>query len=307
MPETTPAGSPEAPRKPARRDLRDRMETAVISEFELVGGYALAIFRLARPDAEPFFEFKAGQYAQLALWDQPEADVRPRQYSIASSPYDLDELEFYVLLVEEAGALGEGEPGVFTAALWGHRVGDEVLYMPRPAGHFVLDRTTGPNIVAVATGTGLAPFVSMARQMDTDVRNGKKLERGLTLVHGVSYVSDLGYKEFFERLHADPQIDFTYIPTISRPRWNPTWSDGLSAGRANDVIRLAMGEPVSSAVQPEMPDPLLTLLRDRLNPADAAVYVCGHPGMIKDCSEVLAAHGFKTEGRDSQVITEDYW
>ena len=307
MPESTPADGPQAPPKRARRDLRERMETAVISEFELVGGYALGIFRITRPDGEPFFEFKAGQYAQLALWDQPEADVRPRQYSIASSPYEREHLEFYVLLVEDGGAPEDSDAGVFTGALWGHRLGDEMLYMPRPAGHFVLDRTTGPNIVAVATGTGLAPFVSMARQMEADVRSGKKLERGLTLVHGVSYVSDLGYRDFFERIHSDPQIDFTYIPTISRPRRNPTWSGNLSSGRANDVIRLAMGEPGSGGVEPEAPEELLSIIREKLNPADAAVYVCGHPGMVKDCSEVLGAHGFRTEGRDSQVITEDYW
>lgn len=307
MPETTPTDGADAPPTRARRDLRERMEKAIISEFEPVGGYALGIFRIVRPDGEPFFEFKAGQYAQLALWDQPEADVRPRQYSIASSPHERDHLEFYVLLVEDGGALGESEPGVFTGTLWGHRVGDELLYMPRPAGHFVLDRTTGPNIVAVATGTGLAPFVSMAREMEEEARGGKKPERSLTVVHGVSYVNDLGYRGFFERLHADPEIDFTYIPTISRPRWNPAWSENLSAGRANDIVRLAMAEPASGSAEPEMPEALLADLRAKLTPDDAAVYVCGHPGMVKDCSDVLAAHGFQTDGRESQVITEDYW
>ena len=124
MPEARKSGHTGDTKRRVRRDLRERMETAVISDFEAVGGYALGIFRLVRSDKKPFFEFKAGQYAQLALWDQPEGDVRPRQYSIASSPYNREQLEFYVLLVEDGGALGEDKPGVFTGTLWGHRVGE---------------------------------------------------------------------------------------------------------------------------------------------------------------------------------------
>ena len=307
MPEARKSGHTGDTTRRVRRDLRERMETAVISEFEAVGGYALGIFRLVRSDKKPFFEFKAGQYAQLALWDQPEGDVRPRQYSIASSPYNREQLEFYVLLVEDGGALGEDKPGVFTGTLWGHRVGDELLYMPRPAGHFVLDRTSNPNVIAVATGTGLAPFVSMARQMEADISQGLQITRSLTVVHGVSYVNDLGYRQYFEKLHADPRIDFTYIPTISRPRWNPAWSENLSIGRANDVIRMIMGESASGPEKTTMPERMLEDLRSKLTPENSAVYACGHPGMVQDCSNILAKHGFQTEGRHSQVITEDYW
>ena len=304
---TEPTSAEQAPAPRARRDLRERMETAIISEIEIVGPYQLGLFHITRPDGEPFHEFKAGQYAQLALWAQPDEDPRPRQYSIASSPYELDHLEFYIYLVESGGALGDDQPGVLTSALWSHRVSDEILFMARPGGRFVLDRTPQPNIIAVATGTGLAPFISMVRQMKEDLRRGEPPQRTLTLIHGVSYTSDLGYRALLDECASDPDLGFTYIPTISRPHQSPAWDDRLSAGRANDLIRFALSETSSGSVAAEVPGPYLDTLRARLTPEDAAVYICGHPGMIQDCSGVLAARGYVTTGRESQVITEDYW
>ncbi len=301
------AADKAAPRPRARRDLRERMETAVISDIEIVGPHQLGLFRIARPDGRPFREFKPGQYAQLGLWSQPAADPRPRQYSIASSPYELNELEFYIYLVESGGALGEDTPGVLTSALWGNRVGDELLFMERPAGHFVLDRTTSPNIVAVSNGTGLAPFVSMVRKMREDLRRGEPMERTLTIIHGVSYTSDLGYRAYLEECAAVPGLNLTYIPAISRPHQSPAWDDRLSVGRANDLIRLILGETGDSRIAPRLEPSLLELMQSRLVPEFAAVYLCGHPGMIEDCSAALAGKGFVTEGRETQVITEDYW
>ncbi len=115
------------------------MSPAVLASWERVGSDDLAIFRIEKTDGEPFFEFKAGQYAQLAFWDQPEGDPRPRQYSIASSPRMLDHLEFYAILVRDSPE-NPGGLGVFTGTLWNHKVGDEILFMG-PAGRFDLDRT----------------------------------------------------------------------------------------------------------------------------------------------------------------------
>ena len=64
---------------------------------------------------------------------------------------------------------------------------------------------------------------------------------------------------------------------------------------------------MSGRVEPWLPDEPLAALQERLTPEGAALYLCGNPEMIADAKPVLAEQGFETEGRESQVITEDYW
>ena len=290
-----------------RRDIRERMERAVLDHWELLDDEDIAIFTIRRPDGSDFATFEAGQYTMLAFWDQPTDDPRPRQLSIGSTPLDLDHLEFYVILVRDSREDGSNIPGVFTGTLWRHKPGDEILYMPRPAGRFTLSRTSQPDAVCVATGTGLAPFVSMARTAWHEYQETGQVERRLTIVHGVSYADQLGYKDELERMAADPGFGLVYIPTISRPDSDPNFGEGMGRGRANDTVRLICGKEMSGRVEPWLPDEPLAALQERMTPEGAALYLCGNPEMIADAKPVLAEQGFETEGRESQVITEDYW
>ncbi len=284
------------------------MERARLATWQLLDDPDLAIFTIERPDGEPFPEFEAGQYTQLAFWDQPADEPRPRQFSIASMPLERESLEFYVILVRDADEDGSNREGVFTGALWRHAPGDEVLYMPRPAGRFVPSRTTQRDLVCAATGTGLAPFVSMARDYWHDYqRDGRAPPRRLTILHGVSYANQLGYRTELEALAADAGFELLYVPVISRPTQDPGYEEHMGRGRLNDALRLLCGEPAIGRVEPYLPDALLAQLRERLTVADGAAYLCGNPGMISDVKDVLARQGFPTTGRESQVITEDYW
>ncbi len=277
----------------------------MLTSWERVGSDDLAIFRIEKTDGEPFFEFKAGQYAQLAFWDQPEGDPRPRQYSIASSPRMLDHLEFYAILVRDSPE-NPGGLGVFTGTLWNHKVGDEILFMG-PAGRFDLDRTSGRDVVCIATGTGLAPYVSMARDMWDEYQRNGPLKRRITIIHGVSYTRELGYRKLLEEMAAERDFGLLYVPTVSRPDQDEDWSAELARGRANDAFRLSMGYPKSGHVDPVISDEYRAALVERLVPESASVYLCGNPDMIADCKAVLADRGFRTEGRESQIVTEDYW
>jgi len=301
--------APTKPRRTTRkrRDIRERMERAVLDRWELLDDEDIAIFTIRRPDGGDFATFEAGQYTMLAFWDQPTDDPRPRQLSIGSTPLDLDHLEFYVILVRDAREDGSNVPGVFTGTLWRHKPGDEILYMPRPAGRFTLSRTSQLDAVCVATGTGLAPFVSMARTAWHEYQETGQVDRRLTIVHGVSYADQLGYKAELERMAADPGFGLVYIPTVSRPDSDPNFAEGMGRGRANDTVRLICGQEMSGRVEPWLPDEPLAALQERLTPEGSAVYLCGNPEMIADAKPVLAAQGFETEGRESQVITEDYW
>lgn len=302
--EPRPSGAQPATK--ARRDIRERMSAGVLSRWETVGSDDLIIFRIENPDRSPIFAFKAGQYAQLAFWDQPERDPRPRQFSIASSPNSRDHLEFYAILVRNRSPDGGEELGVFTGALWRHKIGDEILYMG-PAGHFELDRTAQPEVFCVATGTGVAPFIAMARQMREEFKGGGRPPRRLTVVHGVSHTRELGYRRLLEEMAADPEFGLVYVPTVSRPDQDPNWVPGLARGRANDILRSLVGQPQSGRVDPVLSDAQRQLLSQRLDPGQTAVYLCGNPEMIADCKDVLAQRGFPVTGRGSQVITEDYW
>ena len=302
---STPTDPPPATRK--RRDIRERMETAVLESWQTLEDEDLAIFTIRNADGKPFPEFDTGQYTQLAFWDQPSDDPRPRQLSIASSPLHLDELEFYVILVRDSIGDGSDRPGVFTGTLWGHKPGDEILYMGRPAGRFTLSRTTQPQIVCIATGTGLAPFVSMARTAWIKYQTTGIVDRPLTIMHGVSYTSQLGYRAELEAMAADPDFGLVYIPSVSRPNGDPGYDTTVCKGRANDLIRLHYGEPMSGRIEPWFSNNVADILTERLAPEKSAVYICGNPDMIADARTTLSSIGFTSEGRDAQVITEDYW
>ena len=302
---STPTDPPRDTRK--RRDIRERMETAVLGSWHTLEDKDLAIFTIRLPDGRPFPEFETGQYTQLAFWDQPSADPRPRQLSIASSPLHLDELEFYVIRVRDALGNGSAHPGIFTGTLWDHKPGDEILYMDRPAGRFTLSRTTQPQVVCIATGTGLAPFVSMARTAWLRYRATGVVDRHLTIMHGVSYTSQLGYRAELETMAADPEFGLVYIPSVSRPDDDPGYDEAICRGRANDLIRLHYREPMNGRVDPWFADNVADVLHDRLTREESAVYICGNPDMIADAKTTLASMAYAMDGRGAQVITEDYW
>ena len=297
----------EPPPHRRRRDIRERMESARIQTWNLLEDTDLAIFTIVRTNGEPFAAFEAGQYTQLAFQDQPANDSRPRQFSIASAPHQLDALEIYAILVRDSQGDGSNNEGVFTGTLWNHQPGDEILFMPRPAGRFVPSRTTQRDLVCVGTGTGIAPFVAMARSFWHEYKDSSKLPRRLTILHGVSHTSQLGYRSELEELASDKGFGLLYVPVISRPGQDPGYEDNMGRGRLNDACRLLCGESKVGRVDPFLPQQTFEALRERLTVAESTAYLCGNPGMISDVKDLLAGKGFNAEGRESQLITEDYW
>ena len=125
------------------------------------------------------FRFASGQFVMLGLL----VDGRPllRAYSIASSPYD-PTLEFFSIKVPD---------GALTSRLQHVRPGDKVLLGTKPTGTLLLQNLLpGRTLWLLATGTGLAPFLSIVRDLDAYTR----YER-VVLVHGVRRVQDLAYAD----------------------------------------------------------------------------------------------------------------
>ena len=249
----------------------------------------LAIFRVV---FNQDFVFKCGQYA--TLWLTHRGETVPRPYSIASSPSEKRALEFYINLVAE---------GKLTPWLWNPEVlqglqnGDPetTLSITGPKGNFVLDPADQRDLVFVASGTGLAPFMSMVRKLNEDYLNAAETSgtRRIYLVHGVSYSDNFGYRQELEQLAAEclnnpaRKLGLVYLPTISRPQMDPTWH-GLK-GRAESLFEdLA---PRNSKPL-DLDDTVKAMMRALLRPETHAVYICGHPGTIDNTARILSSRGF---------------
>jgi ferredoxin--NADP+ reductase len=113
-------------------------------------------FKTTRPAS---FRFRSGEFAMLGL----EVDGKPllRAYSVASPSWD-DTLEFFSIKVPN---------GPLTSRLQNVKEGDEIILNKKPTGTLVLDALRpGKNLYLVSTGTGIAPFASLVRDPDNDVR-----------------------------------------------------------------------------------------------------------------------------------------
>src|SRR5687767_7816672 len=140
-----------------------------------------------RPDAGEIAPFEPGQFVQIGLpVEDPAPGRRPRlqkrAYSIASAAHARDTVELYLAFVPE---------GRFTPLLWSLRPGERLWMDPQPKGHFTLAHVPAEaELVLVATGTGLAPYVSMLRTW-----SGAERWARAVVVHGVRHPVDLGYRD----------------------------------------------------------------------------------------------------------------
>ena len=267
-----------------------RIPARLESKQDIADGLSIFRFSLARD-----FQFLPGQYA--TLWLTHRGKTTPRPYSIVSSPSETRSLEFYINLVEH---------GRLTPSLWDPEVlrglhdseHETFAEFSGPKGKFVLDPQDPRDLVFVASGTGLAPFISMIRTLDRDYLANPEIFRPRTIyiIHGVSYSRNLGYRSELEQLAAETlrnprrKLAVVYLPTISRPHLDPAWS-GLT-GRAESLFE-GLSEPDSSAH--DLRSIIKSMLAAILRPETHAVYLCGHPGTIDNAGSILAGRGFRPD------------
>jgi ferredoxin--NADP+ reductase len=116
---------------------------------------------------------------------QVEGKPLLRAYSMVSTNYD-DELEFFSIKVPD---------GPLTSRLQHIKEGDRILVGKKPTGTLVHDYLLpGRTLYLLATGTGLAPFMSIIRDPETY----EKFEQTV-LVHGCRQIAELAYGEFITR------------------------------------------------------------------------------------------------------------
>jgi ferredoxin--NADP+ reductase len=224
---------------------------------------------MIRVDPGAEFKFAAGQYATLGV--DAGRGLIERAYSIVSSPYER-ELEFFFELVPQ---------GELTPLLYKLNPGDTVTARKVAKGRFTLDRTSGrTRHFLLCTVTGVAPFVSYARTLLADWREGSfKGDHHLYVVHGASRSQEFGYRDELERL-ADEVPWLTYVATVSRPWEDPGWSK--ETGRVDDIIR-----KYSDLWS--------------LDCATTSAYLCGHPEMVEHGKAILRRRGWTKDAMKEEI------
>ncbi|HOX25146.1 MAG TPA: ferredoxin--NADP reductase [Candidatus Krumholzibacteria bacterium] len=243
------------------------------------------------PDEE-MLPFVAGQYTTLGLPgaaprhyaaepEDPPADparVIKRAYSIASSSLQGRYFEFFVALVRT---------GALTPRLFALEQGDRVFLGRRIVGMFTLgDVPPGKDVVFVATGTGLAPYLSMLRS-----RYAFDAGQRTVVVHGSRVSYDLGYRSELEGLAAR-YPSFHYLPIIDRPDRDPGWT-----GQVGFVDRYFADGTVSRS------------LGHPITPENTVVFLCGNPLMVQGMMAYLGALGFRrhTRKEPGHLFVEEFW
>ncbi len=272
----------------------DTMDKGTIYNGTVIGreeiNPQLIILRV-KPDGQRF-SFQPGQFAVLGLLGSekrvPEAPLEEapaapdklirRAYSIASSNIEQHYLEFYLTLVTS---------GELTPRLFALKYGDRVFVSPKATGSFTLDRVPAEkSVVLIATGTGLAPYVSMLRTM---LVNDDK--RRFIVLQGARYSWDLGYRAELESL-SRLRPNFIYIPAITRPEEDPHYRGQI--GRIQNLLKSGVVEQLGGI---------------SLIPAKVDVFLCGNPDMIEQVKEWLLARGFTVDKpkEPGSVHVEEYW
>lgn len=211
---------------------------------------------------DPGFRFKNGHFVMIGL--ENEGKPLLRAYSIASANYE-DQLEFFSIKVQD---------GPLTSRLQNIKVGDEIYVSRKPTGTLVADHLLpGRNLWLLATGTGLAPFLSIIKDPDIYERFDKVI-----LTHGVRTVGELAYQDMITDLPNNEffgemvQGKLLYYPTVTREPFR-------NQGRLTDLM-------TSGKLMSDLGLPPFSLEDDRF-------MLCGSPSMLKDLTKILNAQGFK--------------
>ncbi len=218
---------------------------------------------------DPGFRFENGQFVMIGLMAAGKPMLRA--YSMAS-PNHADTLEFLSIKVPE---------GPLTSRLQHVQVGDKVLVGRKPTGTLLLDNLRpGRTLYMFATGTGLAPFLSLVADPDLYGRF-----EHIVLTHTCRRVAELAYADHLtehlpnhEFLGEDVRAKLVYYPTATREPFK-------HQGRITELI--ANGH----------------LFRDTglspLDPAQDRAMICGSQQMLDDLKAMLLDRGF-TEGSSSE-------
>ena len=232
-----------------------------------------------RCSRDPGFRFRAGQFARLGV-QKADGSLVWRAYSMVSAPHD-EFLEFFSIVVPG---------GEFTSELSRLKAGDSLLVDKQAYGFLTLERfVDGRDLWLLASGTGLAPFLSILQDFEAWQRFAR-----IVLVYSARTASELAYQPmirgFGQLQHLAEYADqLTYLPLVTREQ-----APGCLHGRITSL--LSSGELERAAGL-------------SLSPEHSRLMLCGNPQMIEDTRTLLKQRDLQLSltRRPGQVAVENYW
>jgi NAD(P)H-flavin reductase len=219
------------------KEVEDLTDTISFVRFKIDGGV---------------FDFQPGQF--VSVMAEKEGKSISRAYSIASPPEQKEYLELCIRKVPD---------GFMSNQLASLQPGAQVR-MKGPLGRFILLEPVANDIAFIATGTGVAPFISMLGHI---YRKGSDIDRArhFWLFLGVRYVKEMMYRGYLDRL-ASEHPNFHMVWVVSRPE-TPEWK-----GRVGHVQ---------------------DFLRDEIKVASGKhAYICGLRHMLEETKPICEQMGF---------------
>ena len=237
----------------------------------------LAIIRVQPADERPVPDFSAGQFVALGLKLDGHHNITYRPYSLSSPPEEKRYFEFYIK------SASEYVMSKFTSTLFKMLKGD-LLYWRKPAGAFTIEDKKADGapdtrrLVLVASGTGLAPFISYILHL-----KNIKSKREIVLLHGAKYVQELGYYDMLKDLSvSDP--NFKYLTTVSRPDHELSRDWRGNVGRVETLLVRKDG----------CKSQLEEAVGEKVTPENSFFHICGYAGTINAVISILGPLGFVT-------------
>lgn len=225
------------------------------------------------------FEFKPGQFARLGV------NIRDnifRAYSIVSSPED-KYLEFCYNVIPN---------GILSPCLSTLKIEDNIYIDRISYGFLSIDNLIkNRNLLMIASGTGITPFISLLRSKDI-----WPIFKKIIIVHSVKYYNELCYKEEILNKMNDRNLyykiynnEIVYKPIVTQERF-----PGITNRRITDIFTIGEIE---------------NFLGENIMPTNTSIMICGNPGLVRDMRVILNNIGFKSGklNNPGNVIFEKYW
>lgn len=259
----------------------------------------LLSFKVTRPDG---FKFTAGQFVRLGIHgkdlqyfaqnhetklitSETQGQLVDldgyvfRAYSVASSPYD-EFIEFFSVVIPQ---------GEFTSKVNHIQVGDSLLLNTTPFGYLTLARYQLPlpnDLWLLATGTGLAPFLSILKTIDV----WQQYQR-IILVYSARTSQELAYQAeigSIKSIYGDNGAAFVFLPIVTR--------EADYTGEKARVPNLILSGKLTQ------------LVGQKLDKERSHVMLCGNPQMVEDTKEALKSIGLTMNRRgEGNIAVENYW
>lgn len=213
------------------------------------------VIKLTTPSSRPF---RPGQFCTFRV-----AEGFFRAYSISSSYKNFEEYGFLISC---------GHEGIGANYFRNLNIGDEVVFLG-PNGHFQIIVPVAKNIIFLATGTGISPFIPMLEFLMDNSCDSK-----IKLIHGFRDETNLDYYKSLHQEFAKKCPNFSSSVFISQPKTN---SSEFEKGRVTDFLK--------------------TIDANEL--FNSQIYLCGHPDMINESANYLLKLGVKEENMMYEAFT----